>query len=317
MPRLIRFQTYKRRLQSNPMAIYNTPNCITLLQIISEQLHKLAPIFDTNTAAYKNFKENLMQDPAMMRYVQTLLLVGLSLHTGILMTSIQNITLKNDILTLDWGNQIRERFTFGTHTPEFDQFLAYFQIRVFGKRHKNAPLTRLTLDTLHRLIQSHQNLLTLTNSQIEKLKNPTEFRNIIEKDIEPELFFIIIGCLPDPQINALFLHIQSFFPDNLEIKTPDGNTININILLQSPSADIQYLLSKVRIYLELYYSPNLPIIKHITQSKTKEFLLTLTQNTQVMQKINENFTNIQTSQIAPRQALYTLFDKHLTQLLTA
>ncbi len=312
------------------MSFTSTPNSIILLQVITESLASISAVFDPKSPGFETLKDTLIQtgpfkenpayltNPEIITYTQTLFLTGLSLYSGILMSSIQNITVKNKLITVDWGNQIRESLTLGKHDNAYDHFISYYQSRLFGKRHQHTPLSTLTLHTLHRLIKSHIDLLNTTATRINLLyENKLELKQLFQEELQQDLLFILIACMPDTQINALFLHIQSFFPDNLEIKSPDGNTININLLLQSPSTDIQYLLGKVRIYLELYYSPDLPIIKHITQSKTQEFLIKLTQNKQVYAEVQRNLNNIQEIQLKPRKTLYTLFDTHLNLLLTS
>jgi hypothetical protein len=312
------------------MHIPNAPASVTLLQIISAGLNLSENIYDPASTSYQKFKTILetnepfasqpdyKNSPEIITYVQTLFLISLILHGGIMLSALQNITYKDNIITVEWGNNIRERFTYGTHDASFESFISYFQTKFFGASHKTTPLNKTTIETLQKLINSHHSLLVHTEKRIKRiLTDKLEFKKLLESEIPEDILFIIIGCLPDEQINALFLHIQNYFPDNLEIKGPDGAKININILLQSPSTDTRYLLSKVRIYLELYFSNNLPIIKHITQDKTKTFLQKLTQAHAVFHTLGVNAEKIIDAQLTPRKDLLNLFVTHLAPLLPA
>ena len=51
--------------------------------------------------------------------------------------------------------------------------------------------------------------------------------DLFKKDMSKDLLFIAISSLPTDQINALFLHIQEFFPKDLEVKTSDNSIMYV------------------------------------------------------------------------------------------
>ncbi|NQY75288.1 MAG: hypothetical protein HRT90_11125, partial [Candidatus Margulisbacteria bacterium] len=152
--------------------------------------------------------------------------------------------------------------------------------------------------------------LTSTQNQFKLLlSNPTEKRlvNLLNNENNESFIFMLMTGLPKAQINTLFLYIQDYFPEDLEIMIGTGNRLNITSLFQTPSDDMNYLIEKIKIYFRLFFSTDLPIIKHITRSKTKDFLLELLKNTTIKKETHQNLRNTLEQQINFRYSLYKIW----------
>ena len=101
---------------------------------------------------------------------------------------------------------------------------------------------------------------------------------------------------------AIIMHTLKPVPEKLE--TPEA----------AVAVKIQ-LVEKVKLYFELYFYQNAPIIKDITQEKTAEFMTSLFKNEDVIRVMKNNLNQIRDFQIIPRINIYTLYLNHLQLLL--
>ena len=114
---------------------------------------------------------------------------------------------------------------------------------------------------------------------------------------------------------GLFLNLHKELPDDLSLKLSPTNTIKISTFFESPSSDIAQLIEKVKLYFELYFYKNAPIIRDITQRVTLDFLTQCLSNSDVFTVIKNNLNHIRDNQIGMRKNIYSLYLKHLNLLL--
>ena len=101
--------------------------------------------------------------------------------------------------------------------------------------------------------------------------------------------------------------IQQFFPEDLEANSADGKAINVVAMFQSSSTDISYLIEKIKIYLDLYFQKDMPIIREITRTKSVSYLKQLLINDDVYKHVSRNLFEIDKLHIDVRLKLYSLF----------
>lgn len=303
------------------------PTSIELLKIISNQMTALVPIFKADTPEFNNFKTKITEKQAIelnsfqttkseILYVQILFLITLSMDQSILNSHIKSINQKKESIHLIWKNSISNKFQPGVYDKECETFFKKYYQQICKALFKNNHITSTTLLQTKAQLQYNLGLLNHARSQITQLlENQNQLDSFLKTNKDYSLLFILISALPNDQLNALLLHIQQFFPDDLEIKSSQGNKIQITSLFQSTSSDMKFLLEKVKIYFDLYVSMEKPIIQHITQDKTKGFLIELLKNTQVKESTLTNLKKILEDQIIQRIFLHLIFINHLGVLL--
>jgi len=125
---------------------------------------------------------------------------------------------------------------------------------------------------------------------------------------------VILSSLPTEQINALFLYLNPFLPAELEVTTPDNRRMNLMSIFGNSSMDYHFLSEKIKIYLDLYFNQNMPIIQQITQSKTISFVKDIIINDVHYEMTQYNLKKIYDVQINPRKILYNLLIDHIQDI---
>jgi hypothetical protein len=308
--------------------LQTTPACINLLRIIADKVPDLTPLFDKRGQGFLQLKElinlgvdldkqpDFIASPLYVQYLQICMLLGLSLFGGVFVPVIKQIKLdKNDEVYITWDSRITDSFTFGKFDNSFMKFASYYQDRLSSKPQNKTYIPSLLVYGINEFLKDYVLVLDSIENEIKKLLGPKDqLLSVIESHLDRSLLFIIISCLPAENMNALFVYVQQFFPEELEVSTNFGRKINVVALFQTPSVNTEQLLEKSTIYLDLYYGTNMPIIKEITTSKTSEFLKKTVINDQVFAITHKNIKAIRDSQIKMRKELYSCFIEHITLL---
>jgi hypothetical protein len=304
------------------------PNCIELLLAVTTQTENISDLLSSNTTEFKalksllnskgtlNSKEAFSSSTQAITYFQLLLLINLSMHEGIFIPSIKTFSSQNNKVKITWDSGVRDEFEFGKTDENFIKFYKYFQKKVFNKPRGAKDIAVSDVKNIAKKIKQYLLTLDNTESRIKTLlKRKQELIALLGDSLNRDLLFIIMSALPADQLNALFLYIYRFLPEDLSITSKSGNIISITNVLQTPSSDTKYLLEKVMVYFDLYFATKLPIIQHITQTKTKEFLTELINNDKVYESICQSLKSLKDQQVDLRKSVYTFFDKHLELLL--
>jgi hypothetical protein len=310
------------------MSTATIPPCVKLLQITAEEANLIASLFDKKSLEFKQFKDSLRANKSFLEsasfikneshvtYLQMLLLVGLSMHGGIFTPDVKDIFRieKDNEVRLQWTSGASDKFFIGKITEDFKKFAAYVQVKLFAKNEKNLPIS--LLHDVQHLLSTYTLNLTSVKKRVETLMGgKKDIKTVLGKKMSQDLLFILLSSLPTEQMSALFLYIHQFLPEDLEVKTKDGNRVKIATVFGQPSTDILYLYEKLNIYFDLYYNLKLPIIQHITQSKTSDFLVKQLQNQKIRDYTFDQLKSLKERQLDLRLNLYHLFHTHLSHLL--
>ena len=316
------------------MTTSSLPKSIALLECIATQCERIEQILTPKTPEHHALTQwvstensfcntpNIAQSEVHIRYIQILLLTGLSMYGGILLSAIQHFNVHQDTIRIGWDSGINDEFTFGQYDHAFLKFYQYYQQRLFqpviaNYTHSSAINPSIFLGVAY-YIQSYQIILAAIEKKLNLIiTNQSKIATLLSDKGQPDLLFIVLSSLPTDQLNALFIYIKNFFPEDLTYKTPSGNMVNIIIFFQSPSTDMNYLFEKINVYLALYHDKNIPIIQEITHIKTAQFLTKLCQNKTLFESLQTNLKNLLNTQIKARQPLYDLFDHHINTILSA
>jgi hypothetical protein len=304
------------------------PHTLQTIDIIAKKSAQYPQLFDPKSPQFNEVKKvfalvgdyknhpQFTQNTDAVLLTQLISLTALSMVGGVFMPIIKQLSLKDETLKLNWGNQVIDRFTFAKYDTDYEKYCKYFRLKVLGHPHPPTSFNKTVLTNCGRMISYYQNIMSSVQETIQKLLvSKSELKQLFTKQINPDLLFILLSALPDTQINTFFLHIQSYLPNDLEVKHPDGHKIVLSQLFQSPSSDIQYLITKIQIYLSLYHTPQLPIIRHITQSKTATFFEKSLENQHTYDTTIATLTTLSTTHIQSRINLYTLYSTLITKLL--
>ncbi len=305
------------------------PNSLTLLALISQNLDKNQTFFESGSEELQQLRtvlqnpislsenQDFLTNPAIVLHFQTLLLAGLSMFGGISVPVIRTITKEETALRMVWDSGLTDTLTWGVWDAQTQVWCHYILDRLSGKRvYKDGIDGMATVYLIKSLIESYATILNACDERVSAiLSKKRSLISYLTSTPSHDLIFIIISSLPTEQMNALFLFIQQFFPDNLDVISPSGNKLNVSTLFQTPSSKVDYLMEKTRVYLDLYFSNKYPILKEITQSKTVSFLEKSLQNTTCLESTLGTIQSLKTVQIDTRLQLYQLLSAHLVQLM--
>jgi hypothetical protein len=249
-------------------------------------------------------------------FYQLLHLALLSMHQGILVPEVKNCTWDGKRFSLMWNGGIKESLVLGDHDHTSEVFVKTICNRIFGYGKIPKGFSLLFLAGTLEILKVYEKNLLACQAQINRLvSDKADLKRVLKNDIDADLMFILFSCLPIEELNKLFTYLYQFFPEDLMVKTQDGNVVKVATLFQSSSLDVQYLVKKVMIYNDLYFSSDLPIIKEITHLKTKAFLVSLLKQKSSFDQTAVNLKSIQTQQIHFRLSLYKVLISRLSLLL--
>ena len=304
------------------------PPSIKLIHSSVKKLDKVYTFLKPNSVNYTLLKnvlnegsiidedDRFLSNPEFITYVQTSLLICLSMFGGIFVPNITNFNDDDTKVNITWDTGSSDTFLWGVYNDDFRTFSRYFQDRLSSKPQHRSYLPVEIFQGIFGFIKSYILILNSVNNQITKLIAPKyHILDFLNQDISKDLLFIIISSLPGDQMNAMYVYIQQFFPSDLEVTSPDGKKMNVISLFESASVDIYFLIEKTKIYMDLYFNNSMPIIKQITQSKTLEFIQKSLDNTTIYNVTIDNLKNLKTNQIDTRLALYKTFKNHLDSLI--
>ncbi|RAP26958.1 hypothetical protein DID78_06450 [Candidatus Marinamargulisbacteria bacterium SCGC AG-343-D04] len=304
------------------------PPSIAIIQSLTHQLNSIQNYLDPRSkenvllasllkkSEYIDKDERFLGSSSCIRYVQTMFLIGLSMFGGVSVSVITRFTEKEDKVTLTWDSGVTDTFRWGVYDEGFRKFAGYYQDRLSSKPQHRKDIPSSIFIGILGFVKSYIMILNAVDVRIKALiKEKMSFISLFESDMSKDILFITISSLPVSQINALFLHIQEFFPKDLEVTTPDKRKMNVTSLFQNPSVDISYLIEKTKIYCELFFDTKMPIIKEITQSKTIGFLKECFKNDEVYSQTQLQLKRLKSAQIDSRLMIYDVVKTHLDALV--
>ncbi len=270
------------------MASSVTPASVQLLHTVTEQLGKWA---DHN-------------DPILL--TQILLLGSVTMFEGVGTPSVMGIQTTPTTITIRWEGASSDTITWGVMDDASIRFAHYIARRVLSiaPQQDRTGLPETLFHHLQTRLSYYLSALEVTERRLTALM-AADIKRTFDGGVEPVFLFVLLGCLPLDQLNALFLYVQQFLPEELTVSTVTGKPLNIANLFQ-PAADVRFMVEKVNMYLDLYMSPQMPIIREITQSKTRAYFEKLMLNPAVRDGLIQNLQGILDYQISPRKQLYTL-----------
>ncbi|MFC1770353.1 hypothetical protein ACFLZV_00555 [Candidatus Margulisiibacteriota bacterium] len=279
---------------------------------------ELFRILQSTIREKKSFETSdaFLKSPACISYLQVLLLAGLSMCQGLKISVIKSFHVKNNSVFIVWDSNVKDNFTFGKLDNNFKTFCQYYQKKVLGIEKPGKKIPTDITKKIHRQIEYYMDSITKSNKRISRLiTNKSNLKNLLEDNPTHDTIFLIISALPKDDLNALFVHLNQFLPEELTLRSQDGFQLKLKSLFQSPSNDISYLNEKISIYFQIYFSDNHPVIKAITRTKTKEFLLKLIQNDKVYESVIAHLKSSQQNHTRLLMRIYKLLIKHLDKIL--
>ncbi|MGE4170491.1 MAG: hypothetical protein AB7F28_07215 [Candidatus Margulisiibacteriota bacterium] len=308
------------------------PPSVELFLLIGRYAEAIEPVFDPNQDIFKVLKDSLryetafnnapyvQNNPMLIIYLQLLLLLALTMYGGVFVPELKRLNLEDNGVTLQWSNGVRDRFTFGLFDDTFCKFYRSVYTRLFVRleqqRSKGKTVPTTLVFWVAQILRDYAQTLALVEKRVVSIYEQEEsLVRVFQNELQPDLLFLIIAAFPSEQINAMLLYIRQFFPQELVVKLKSGNRVNVNALWQTPSPDIRYLLEKVDLYFDLYFTSEQPIIRHITQLKTRDYVTSMLENPAVLQVVLTNLKELHANQIQVRQTMYQFFLTHLDRLI--
>ncbi len=292
------------------------PASVTLLQKVSETLAGWIDWIPSEGPEWTAVRLGLTGSPTpeSTRVLQTMLLATLTMFEGVGTPSIAGVSPTDNGLTIHWVGGSADTLVWGVNDAHFIRFSHYVANRVLGipSQGKKTAVHPNLIPGIKTKLSYYLSALTVTESRITDLIR-SDISHSFDGKVDPVFLFVVMGCLPLDQLNALFLYIQRFLPDNLNIKGSNGKSIVVSQLFQ-PATDVRFMVEKTNLYLDLFNSPNLPIIREITRAKTIAYFQKLMATPAVKDGVLENLKGIITYQITPRAQLYGLVNRIIDRI---
>ena len=309
------------------MAFHQTPICLELIQTMLDQAQDLSTVFEKGSQDFQMLSdlisnsgrlkdsEAFVNNPKLIAYLQLLHLASLSMTGGLFVPVLSSFTYQKPNVSLHWGDRLVDRFRFGILDSSFERFSTYLQHKILGWPSHQSVFDTAIFSRLNNQILQYKDLtLNVREKWCFLQKGPHQIRTLLDGDIDQDLLFFLLSCFPPEQLNTMFIKIQNHFPDELTVDSPDGNSLNVKVLFQTPSTDLTYLVSKVKLYLQLFFGSGMPIIQEITQMQTRRLMGEFLQNNRLYEQVQEQVKSIIDFQITPRLELYTVFELHFKKL---
>ncbi len=281
------------------------PPSLLMLQGIAEKIGHLDVFLDQK----RDIKADLYHPDTLFLF-QLLCLLLLSFHKGILIPDIQKISFIESKVVIVWKNRVKDTFIWGENGDDFLLFFKGISKKIL-KENWTEP-SFLCLEKGIICLSTYTQTLTHILSSFEKRILTLNFFS--EKSLPIHDLFILISSLPSEQINALFLYIAQFLPEDLSVKNASGHTLHVVSFFESPTYDFIHLIEKLHLYVQLLEG-DFPIVQSITQSHTKKFLKTTLNQPAIQQFVLVQLNGIIQNQISPRLKLYYIFTKYLEKIL--
>ncbi len=205
-------------------------------------------------------------------------------------------------LTIRWEGGTSDTLEWNQESPGMVTFAHYVNRRVLGYSDTNrTALPNQLISNLITRLRYYLSALEVVNRRLSHLVS-SDITKTFQGTIDPIFIFVLLGALPHAQLNALFLHIQQHLPDDFQIRI-NGKTVAISNVFQ-PTQDIRNMIEKVNVYLDLYLSKSMPVIREITQTETVKYFAKLMTNPTVNSLLIKEIQSVINQQITPRHTLY-------------
>ncbi len=298
------------------MVSQTIPASVTLLQTVSETLAGWIDWIQSEGPEWTAVRSGLTGTPTpeSTRVLQTMLLATLTMFEGVGTPSIAGITPTDNGITVHWVGGSSDTLTWGANDAHFIRFSHYVAHRVLGlpAQGKKTAVYPNVIPGVKTKLSYYLSALTTTHSRVTGLIQ-SDISHSFDGNVDPVFLFVVLGCLPLDQLNALFLYIQRFLPDGLSIKNATGKSVMVSQLFQ-PATDVRFMVEKTNLYLDLFTTPHLPIIREITRAKTIAYFQKLMATPAVKDGVLENLKGIITYQITPRTQLYSLLNRIIDRI---
>ena len=300
------------------------PVSVALLETIAQRLQFLLPVMNVRSEAFKAFRtfiqsdaawEDIPQlDPVWVRYVLTMGLMSFSMSGGIQCSDITGL-VQHEGWFLQWHDgQMAAIPTAEATAKDIPDIVSLLNLKF--------PYEEIAqLSVLFKIISEQlSDYLRDLHAADEKLSNllaeSENVKGLLKK--EPDLAYVtmLMSCLPVDQLQYTLRHIQKFFPEDLAIKNRQGKAVLICPYFSAPTAHVTELIERVYLYQKLVENKRMPIIAHITRTKTAECILEFMQNPAIRQNVLQNLMVFKETALRPRQVIYSTFLLHL-QCLTS
>lgn len=310
------------------MSFSSVPHSISLIYTLTSLLDQNSTVLSRSHPDFSVFKDTLasceyfdesdafVQNEAAVGHLQILMLAGLSMFGGVLVPVLRQFSFQDDKFRLVWDSGSVDQFTFKVWDTAFLKFAKYYTDRLSSKPQPGSRIKTSIIGGIAHYLRSYEVILKACQKRVQLLlQSKNDILFFLKENKDKDLFFILLSSLPTSQMNSLFIFVQQFFPNDLEVTTSDGMRVNVCATFETPSTDVTFLVEKTRIYLELYFNNAYPIIKEITTSKTMEFMTKMLNNEDVYQQTQRNLSTMKTSQLDMRKSLYDALQRHFERLI--
>ncbi len=301
------------------------PASVLILKILSERLPHVQSILQKKGSDYQWMRDHIKKpveftaDPyfqessSLILFVQLLYVAAISMYGGIYCPVIYDVSEKENSVTFHWEKGDIIGFEWGIWSDSFVQMAKKINA-LLSKPLAGKPLVSDMIPFLNQVLIAYNQILDKGIEPLKKVLASPAANALTDQLEDPDFIFVVISALPVDELNALFLFIQQYFPEDLTVVNKRGNQLKVDSVFQNPSTDMNYLMEKVWIYFRLYHNANMPIIRAITKSKTAEFLGNVLRNSAILKQMLTTFQETLDLQFLTRKMVYSVFIQCLLPL---
>jgi len=125
------------------------------------------------------------------------------------------------------------------------------------------------------------------------------------------LFFVLVSSLPVDALNGLFMEISSYLPEGIQVKTENGNTIDLKNYFGMQTVETKEIFRKIRLLLRNYFGDQREILGMIVKENIRSFFADILQNIKVKEEISRHIRETITDQFKTRKTIFESFIKLL------
>jgi len=244
----------------------------------------------------------------VIKFMQGIIVLSLSIVDGIGRAPLELLSYESNQLKVRVNNK-NMIIDIGSFNQGTDELISEFKNQYYGTVSTNT----FNRDDLSIVVEAFSETVSRFDTEIEfmeKIANDPLSMWQEEKNFS-SLFFVLVSSLPIDTLNALFMEISSFLPEGVQVKTENGNTIDLKNYFGIQTVETKEVFRKIRLLLRNYFGEQREILGMIIRENIKSFFADILQNTKVKEEIASNIRETITDQFKTRKTIFDSFIKLL------
>lgn len=243
-----------------------------------------------------------------IKFLQGIIVLGLSIVDGIGRAPLELISYDKKQLNVRASNN-NIRVDVGSFNQGTESLIAEFKNQYYG----TIANTVFSKDDLTVILEAFTETVERFDTEIKFMENVA--RDPLSMWSEGKnfssLFFVIVSSLPVDTLNSLFMEIASYLPEGIQVRTENGNTLDLKNYFGMQTVENKEIFRKIRLLLRNYFGDQREILGMIIQENIKGFFAEVLKHDNVKREISRHIKETITDQFKTRKVIFESFIKLL------